>query len=71
MNDIVKTMNEKIFDIVLGVNAEYVKRVEAGASAEEQEALLAICGDTYKKLILNNGLNKEYKEYAESRRAHR
>ena len=63
MNDMIKAMNEKIFDIVLEVNAEYRKRVEAGASAEEQEALLAICGDTYKKLILDNGLNKEYAEY--------
>ena len=71
MNDIVKTMNEKIFDLVLEVNAKYKERVDAGASASEQEALLEICHTTFEKLILSNGLINEYAEYCERGRKYR
>ncbi len=63
MNDIVKTMNERIFEIVLEVNAKYAERVDAGASASEQESLLEICSTVFEKLILANGLATEYAEY--------
>lgn len=58
---------DKMFEMTLAMNRDYVKALDENAPAEEQVRLLTLCKENMSDIV-KNGLADDYKLYCEAHR---